>query len=321
MTAARARVCAVVVTFNRLAKLKIALARLLAEPLDHIVVVDNASTDGTNAYLRALDDPRLDLLRLDRNTGGAGGFEAGMRHAGMRYDPDWLLLQDDDAWPEPGMMDRFHRADMPRAEAIVTAVRTPEGAIAEMNRPLFNPFRSWRVFLRTALGGGRGAFHLGEAEFASPVPIAVDGGSFVGLFVSRRAVALAGVADGRLFVYAEDALFCHQLRNAGGRILFMPELHYTHDCASFDAGGALTPDWKVYFYHRNVLILYRAAAGLLFWPALLVILPKWVGRLWATGGFRGRGARLMLWAVRDGLRRDIRMSLPDLQSELARRGL
>ena len=42
----RARVCAVVVTFDRLDKLNIALDRLLAEPLDHIVVVDNASTDG-----------------------------------------------------------------------------------------------------------------------------------------------------------------------------------------------------------------------------------------------------------------------------------
>jgi len=316
----RARVCAVVVTFDRLDKLNIALDRLLAEPLDHIVVVDNASTDGTDAFLRGLNDPRLDCLRLKHNLDGAGGFETGMRHAIARYDPDWLLLQDDDAWPAPGLVNRFHSANTATADAIVTAVRTPEGAICDMNRPLLNPFRDWRVLLRTALGGGRDAFHLGEESYASITQLPVDGGSFVGLFVSRRAITLAGYPDGRLFLYADDALFCHQLRAAGGQILFRPDLHYTHDSDSFDAGGALVPDWKLYFYHRNLLILYRAAAGMLFWPAMLMILPKWALRL-RTGENRRRRARLMLWALRDGLRRDTRMSLPDLRAAIARQGL
>ena len=38
-----------------------------------LVVVDNASSDGTAHYLEGLDDPRLDVLRLETNTGGAGG--------------------------------------------------------------------------------------------------------------------------------------------------------------------------------------------------------------------------------------------------------
>ena len=317
----RATVCAILVTFNRLAQLRQTLAHLLAEPLDRIVVVDNASTDGTDAYLRGLNDPRLDHLRLERNHGGAGGFETGMRHAVTRYDPDWMLLQDDDAWPAPGMLVRFHAADKTGCAAIATAVRTADGQICDMNRPLFNPFRSLRVFLRTALGGGRKAFHLADTDYTNQTPIEVDGGSFVGLFVSRQAVELAGYPDGRLFLYADDALFCLHLRKAGGRIVFIPDLHYTHDCSSFDADGALTPDWKLYFYHRNLLILYRAAAGRLFWPALLVILPKWLWRLWAGGGNRPRRARLMLWGLRHGLRGDTRWSLMDLHAEIARRNL
>lgn len=321
MTPDRAAVCAIVVTFNRLAQLRQTLAHLLAEPLDRIVVVDNASTDGTDVYLRGLNDPRLDHFRLNRNLGGAGGFEAGMRHAVTRYDPRWMLLQDDDAWPAPGMIARFHAAETTGCAAIATAVRTPDDKICDMNRPLFNPFRSLRVFLRTALGGGRRAFHLADTDYTSQTPMEVDGASFVGLFVSRRAVELAGYPDTRLFLYADDALFCHHLRQAGGNIVFMPDLHYTHDCTSLDANGTLTPDWKLYFYHRNLLILYRAAAGRLFWPALLVIVPKWMLRLWTGGGNRRRRVRLMLWGLHHGLRRDTRWSLLDLQGEIARRNL
>ncbi len=319
--AAAARICAVVVTHNRLAQLRHALAQLLAEPVDHVVVVDNASGDGTQSHLGALGDPRVTHLRLDTNLGGAGGFEAGMRHAVARHDPDWLLLHDDDAWPEPGAIAAFRAADTAGWDAVAAAVRTPDGAICEMNRPLLNPFRHSRVFWRTVLGGGRRAFHLDDAAFANPRPRAVDGGSFVGLFVARSAVALAGYPDGRLFVYADDGLYCLRLRKAGGRIAFMAGLRFTHDCASFTRTGALRPGWKVYFYHRNLLLLYREAAGPWFWPALLVILPRWARSAWMQGAGRRGHMRLLGWALRDGLTGNTDWQLPELRAAMRRHDL
>ena len=84
-----------VVTYNRLDKLKDTIAALLAaapEHLHHLLVVDNASSDGTAQWLATLDDPRLEVLRLKTNTGGAGGFEAGLRHLVWRHDPDWIAM-------------------------------------------------------------------------------------------------------------------------------------------------------------------------------------------------------------------------------------
>lgn len=76
----RARVAAVIVTFNRLGKLPKTLETVRAQTHDceWVVVVNNASTDGTRAYLDGLDDPKLVVLHLDENLGGAGGFEHGM---------------------------------------------------------------------------------------------------------------------------------------------------------------------------------------------------------------------------------------------------
>ena len=94
-----ARVVAVVVTWNRRELLQESLAALRAQthPPAAVVVVDNASTDGTDALL-AREHADLELVHLTRNTGGAGGFAAGVERA-LTLDPDLVWLLDDDTVP------------------------------------------------------------------------------------------------------------------------------------------------------------------------------------------------------------------------------
>lgn len=302
------RLVAVVVTHDRLAQLKQTVQRLLETSpaeLSHLVVVDNASRDGTAVWLAGLGDPRLTVLRSETNTGGAGGFEWGMREAVARFDPDWLVLMDDDGRPEPGGLTAFHAADLAGWDGVAAAVYFPDGRICEMNRPSRNPFWHGRLFLRTLLGGGRGAFHLTPAAYgAGQAPRQVEITSFVGFFISRRGVGLAGYPDGGLFVYGDDGIYTLELSRAGGRIGFFPDIRFEHDCSTFAAmPGRFSPLWKVYYYHRNLLILYRLAAGVWFWPALLIVLPKWALKLRAHDGQRAGFARLLWAAIRDGLAR------------------
>ena len=96
------RVVAVVVAFNRRELLLEALAALgeQSRPVDAVVVVDNASDDGSGEAVRE-GFPLVDLVTLERNTGGAGGFAVGMAHALQSHDPSWLWLMDDDTIPTP----------------------------------------------------------------------------------------------------------------------------------------------------------------------------------------------------------------------------
>lgn len=305
-TGAAGLLVAVVVTYNRLDQLKVTLARLLeSDPahLGRIVLVDNASTDGTAAWLAEQDDPRLDLLRSETNTGGAGGFETGMRHAVATYDPDWMVLMDDDGRPEPGALAAFQNTDLTGWDGGAAAVYLPDGDICDMNRPSRNPFWHLRLFFKTMLGGGRGAFHLSPEAYEGPI-CKIDITSFVGFFVSRRGVQIAGYPDGGLFVYGDDGIYTLELSRAGGRIGFFPGVRFEHDCSTF-AGqrGRFRPLWKTYYYHRNLLMMYRLAAGLWFWPALLIVLPKWALKTRQHSGERRAFVRLMWAAVRDGMMR------------------
>lgn len=105
------RVAAVVVTYNRKDSLLRCVQALLAQtcPVD-VLVVDNASTDGTAEALTPLLGERVQYRNTGENLGGAGGFQYGTRLAVQTgYDRLWLM--DDDCIPEPQALEALLKAD------------------------------------------------------------------------------------------------------------------------------------------------------------------------------------------------------------------
>lgn len=311
------KLVAVVVTYNRLDQLQVTLARLLESSeaeLARVVVVDNASTDGTGAWLAEQQDARLDVVASPVNQGGAGGFALGLRRAMEAHDPDWMVVMDDDARPAPGALAAFHARAQASDEAIAAAVYFPEGGICEMNRPSVNPFWAPKVFLRTLLKA-RDGYHVPYTVYEAEAPTPIDLASFVGLFLSREMVAAQGYPDPGLFLYGDDVIYTLSLRRRGFRIAFDPAVRFEHDCSTFanDQRRVFSPLWKVYYAYRNGLLMYRAAAGVLFWPLMVLVVLKW--RLTAGRYGDQREAYLRLWrrAVSDGLCRRTSATLTEVK--------
>ncbi len=309
---------AIVVTYNRLDQLQVTLARLLTEDCDLVLVVDNASSDGTAEWLAGQlatqGDPRLQVLRLPENGGGAGGFEAGLAMARDRWDPDWCVLMDDDARPMPGACALFRKlaADLdPDAEGadavgvIGAAVLLPDGRVSEMNRPGLNPFWHPSLLWQTLVRGNRAGFHLDDAAYAPDAgPRDIDLSSFVGYFVSRGTMRRAGLPEGGLFIYGDDVLYSLRLRRQRIGIRFMPAIRFEHDCGTMDEGFVYRPLWKIYYHCRNGVDIARQAAGPVVFPAALAF---YVMMWWRRGQRCPAGERplyrKMMWAgLRDGLR-------------------
>lgn len=312
------RLVAVVVTYQRLPQLKATLQRLFAsapEHLAHVVVIDNASTDGTAEWLSAQNDPRLVIHKLSRNIGGAGGFAEGMRLAVERFDPDWVLVMDDDARPEPGALQRFHAVPRSSHQAWAAAVYYPSGRLCEMNRPTRNPFWHPSTFL-AALFGGRSGFHISDDEYSNPAPAQIDAASFVGLFISRDVIAQIGYPDASLFIYGDDVLYTLAIRKAGGTIAFDSAIRFEHDCESSRPGGTkiYDPVWRAYYHHRNIIFVYREAAGPLFWAVMPLMLIRWKLQTRHYGAEAPAFRVLLRRAVRDAFRRDTSATLAEIQA-------
>jgi GT2 family glycosyltransferase len=130
-------VAAVVVTRNRPALLKRCLAAIDSQtyPATQLVVVDNAS-DAPTQELLAFEAGRRDssfhLIRLEENSGGAGGFHVGMR-ACLSFPCTHMWLMDDDCEPDSDAV-----AELIAATAIVGEDAVLGGNIVDLNGESIN---------------------------------------------------------------------------------------------------------------------------------------------------------------------------------------
>ena len=118
------RVLAYIHTFNDADVIEQTIAALLRQTraVDEILVVDNASTDGT------LDQPCLQhatVARNSQNTGTSGGVAAGLRY-GLEHGYDWTWIFDPDGLPAPDALEKMldHYTGWPRSQQDETAFLT-----------------------------------------------------------------------------------------------------------------------------------------------------------------------------------------------------
>ena len=237
------RVCAVVVTFNRCELLRECLSALQEQTrqVDEILVVDNASTDGTLQMLRG-EFPQVRVLALEENGGGAGGFHAGMK-AAYEAGFEWLWLMDDDGRPAPDCLEKLleHAAPM---RVLAPLQRDASGRLYGIG--------VWRnIYVDVTHSVARGAASTGDYLFA-----------FVGPLLSREAIAAAGLPNREFFIWFDDYEYALRLHRCGVKIVAVPDAIFHHDLGGVTRAVTLLgkralrnqqPAWKTYYGTRNHL--------------------------------------------------------------------
>ena len=186
----------VIVTFNRSGYLRGLLKSVAAlDPApERVVVVDNASTDDTASVLAGMQSGfpvPLITERLSENTGGSGGFAAGVR-AALDNGAKWLWLMDDDVEVLPGALSAL--AKWTGRFDCIHGRRLDEAG---------NPF-FWQHRFLPALG-----IHVpvrGDVFRNSPV-FATNVGCFEGMLVSAEVVRSIGLPDSRFFINGDDEMY------------------------------------------------------------------------------------------------------------------
>jgi GT2 family glycosyltransferase len=288
MATTASRVCGIVVTHNRREMLRRCLRALAAQehPVERTLVVDNASTDGTADLVRA-EFPQVDVLSLERNVGGAGGFEQGLSWA-HRRGYEWLWLMDDDTLALPStlgaLLDGARRAPGPAPLIVCSEARWKDERLHPMNVPL----PRWR---------NRGQL----AEAAGSGLLSVRYATFVSLALRREAIDRFGLPLAHYFIWGDDVEYTARvLRHERGYLV--PESRVYHWTPEPHSGAAIDSD-RFYYHARNSLFLLRgssfSAIERFDYGRYYV---RSIGRyLRANRGDRRRLA-LLLRGLRDGLR-------------------
>jgi GT2 family glycosyltransferase len=232
-------VAAIVVTYDRRDVLEHTLAAVEGQTRapGSICVVDNASLDGSEAMVRSRF-PGVDYLRLDDNTGPAGGFAAGLRHLANRpFEYFWFL--DDDSHPSSTALERILEVArcLPQCGAVGL-----DGGRLRCGVPVHGVYHS----------SARVLPEIGPARHCDFV-------LWDGAVIPSRVVADVGYPREELFIMMEDVEYTNRIMRAGWEVLCLEEplIQRAHLGSGGAGSSSLPPPWRGYYQTRNHLLVIR----------------------------------------------------------------
>lgn len=265
------RIAVVIVSWNTCALLDRCLATLRdsvagADFETAIVVVDNGSSDGTVAHLRA-NHPDVTLLESGRNLGFAGGNNLALRRLLMEQRPPdaMLLLNPDtetvgDAVPQ---LVRYLRAH-PDVAVVGPRLRYPDGSVQSSRRRF--PTRATFFWESTPLGQLRPANRWARAYRMDDVPDnaeqRVDWLVGAALLVRRAAIERAGLLDDGFLMYSEELEWQRRIQQHASpperAIVYLPTAEIIHHEGQ---SSSQVPAWRLVQFQQSRVRDARMAFG------------------------------------------------------------
>lgn len=254
----------------------------LAEPYE-VIVVDNASTDGSAEMVRA-EFPNVFLIANAENRGYAAGNNQALRQARGEF----ILLLNPDTEMHPDTLQRaidFLRAH-PEVGAIGAKQLYPNGRL----QPSLRAFPTPRNLLFEVLGLAKlfprsrlfAAYRYGWFAYDRPLEAEQPMGTF--LMVRRAVVEQVGLMDEAFPLFFNDVDWCYRIKQAGWKIMFVPDVVITHHggastrqvrlSAIRESHRALEAFYRKHYRSRLPVWVYGAIIG-------LIRLSAWVRVAWA----------------------------------------
>lgn len=214
-----------------------------------VLVLDNASEDGSAEAVRRRGDAGVRLITRDRRAGKAENDSLLLREA----EGELCLLLNEDAELLDGAPEALIAAleDAPQAGAAGAQLLDPCGRPAPC---------AWRLpGLLTSLAGALFLHRLLTVQSGGERARDVGWVQSSAMLVRRRAAAQVGYLDPDFFVYSDETDFCKRLSDAGWRILHVPAARAIHhEQLATDIGAG---DRRMVEFHRNRDLYMRKHHG------------------------------------------------------------
>lgn len=319
------RVTVVTVTYGeRRQFLEPMLRSALAQGVEKIILVNNGSPWDVAAMAAAIDNVRIEVLRLEHNVGSAGGYAMGLVRARAQGAKLIWLLDDDNLSQENCLailLDAYGSAltQVPRSSLAVLAFRPDhhadviQGIYPHKRGPRPESFLGFHVldipkkfWRRSPLGRPRPLKDL-------PLSINRDTAPYSGLLFDMALIDNIGLPKTDLVLYADDIELTGRLTHMGGDILLIPKAEITDMDGTWNVKRSRSKnsfmvwlqegdDFRAYYAIRNLSWIGSRTSKASF--NLLYLINKWtyLSILYTMALANGRlpRFRLFLQAIKDG---------------------
>lgn len=249
----------VIPTYNRESDLIACLESLrnAQVPLNHVIVVDNNSQDGT---LEAINKnfSAVHLLALKENKGATGASNIGFREA-LKRGAAYVLRLDSDTI----VAQNFLLPLLSAAEA------NPDVGVLSPKIYYFEPDDEIWFAGADAHPWHFGAINDHRHEKDNAVIDQNHATDYVwgaAMLIKRRVLELTGGFDTSFFVYFEEVDFCIRVKDLGFKLMVAPKSHIWHK-----VGSSAQTKWSAYHWNRSKMLLYRKHAKNIFHKLALII--------------------------------------------------
>lgn len=214
-----------------------------------IIIVDNNSNEEHIQKNLKLVNDQIDYITLSENTGGAGGFEKGFERA-MCYNPDWIWIMDDDAFPKNDCLEKLLSSNLVEKENV--GCLCP--AIYGVDFDAFQVYHHKRIsnFLFKDK-----PMYYSYNDF--PTEFEINANAFVGPLISKKAINEVGIPNGGLFIYGDDTEYTYRI-NRKFKIYVIKDAIINHRDVTFvDNKKNVNPKiwWKDYYMYRNMFLFIK----------------------------------------------------------------
>ncbi|EMY4796377.1 MULTISPECIES: glycosyltransferase [Bacillus cereus group] len=293
-------VITVIVTYNRKELLCNCLEGLLkqSKKIEKIIIVDNASTDGTEKYLKEkgyIDNENIEYNRLEENTGGAGGFKAGVQLAN-NYEFEWCWLMDDDVYPQSDCLENLLK---------VYEESNGEYSILQTNRV---DVASNESLPYTTKLNFRNPFQLESTDCIYPDKMndlfkEIVSIPFEGPLIKREVLKTVGDIDDSYFIICDDADFSIRAQEKGFKLAVVKNAIMKRHSLHLQKKEVF--NWKDYYMLRNRIELdYRYGnLYIVYTRALFQFVFYNLKCIKEIKKFRFKDYKLLMKALKDGLLR------------------
>lgn len=250
-----------------------------------ILLVDNASTDDSVAFTRNQfgDDPRVEILALERNLGWSGGNNAGIRHA-LESGAEYILLLNNDTATAPDaialMVDAMEEASEMGEDARLGAL-APRMVLFDQP-DLLNSMGLRMSSIGAAWDIGIGRFDDPRWHVSEPV-VGVCGGA---MFLRASVLSETGLLPEDFEIYLDDLDLCLRIWNCDYAIMTCPEAVVRHKFSA-TMGAGVWAHRKYYLNTRNrfriLLRYFPVSSAPRVLPRLLLGEGRAIGRSLVSG--------------------------------------
>lgn len=288
----------VIVTYNRLDKLKIALKSYENQTIkpQYILVINNNSTDATKQYLEIWQKEETTIqkkvINLTKNTGGSGGFYEGLKNS-LELDAQWIWVADDDAYPKENAFELIqkylteHPEEKEKISAICGAVMRSDGKTIDC---------SHRRKINTTF------FHRVAQPYSKPKQykketFEINAFSYVGTMINKEKLKQTELTKKDYFIYYDDTEHSYRLSKLG-KIICLPSVQVVHDAPHSQMSEIVK--WKLYYLVRNTLDFIRCNFDEKYFQVACLEVPfKFKVAVFLFGKHKKYGYKMIKEAVKD----------------------